>query len=73
MKENPKDPKEIRNFLKKLPPERRIYYQFGPLFVEVTKEEALKLLEEASSSENKLQKLQKKEVQNEKSGFSSHG
>ncbi len=38
--------KELFEFLKNLPPGRKIYYKVGNLMVEVTKEEALKLLEQ---------------------------
>ncbi len=34
------------DFLKNLPSGRKIYYRFGNLMVEVTKEEALQLLKE---------------------------
>ena len=43
----------MRKFLETLPDDRRIYYQIGSLFVQVTKKEALKLLKEASSSKAK--------------------
>ncbi len=35
---------QLMNFLQKLPAERKIFYRFGNLMVEVTKEEAIKLL-----------------------------
>jgi len=41
-----KSKEELVNFIKELPEGRKIYYSFGPLMVEVSKEEALKLLEE---------------------------
>ncbi|ADU96664.1 prefoldin subunit [Thermovibrio ammonificans] len=36
----------IIEFLERLPEGRRIYYSFGSVMVEVTKEEAIKLLKE---------------------------
>jgi chaperonin cofactor prefoldin len=35
---------QLINFLLKLPAERKIFYRFGNLMVEVTKEEAIELL-----------------------------
>ncbi len=46
-------------FLKRLPENRRIFYKFGSLMVEVSKKEAESLLTEALS---KLKKEKKKEV-----------
>ncbi|WP_457679804.1 hypothetical protein [Thermovibrio sp.] len=40
--------KELIELLKNLPEGRKIYYRFGNLMVEVSKEEAIKLLEEES-------------------------
>ncbi len=44
MKER-KSKEELIDFIRELPEGRKIYYSFGPLMVEVSKEEAIKLLE----------------------------
>jgi chaperonin cofactor prefoldin len=41
-----KSKEEVVELIKSLPDGRKIYYNLGPLLVEVTKEEAIKLLEE---------------------------
>ena len=46
MKERKRSKEEVLKFLEKLPEGRKIYYQFGPVMVEVTKDEALELLKE---------------------------
>ncbi|SMP08084.1 hypothetical protein SAMN06265339_0553 [Desulfurobacterium pacificum] len=48
-KEKVKSKEELISFIKELPEGRRIFYRFGNLMVEVTKEEALKLLEKFNS------------------------
>ncbi|MEO2065530.1 prefoldin subunit [Thermovibrio guaymasensis] len=50
MKER-KSKEEVAEFLKNLPEGRKIYYRFGNLMVEVSKEEALKLLEREEEGE----------------------
>jgi len=50
MKES-KSKERIIEFLKNLPEGRKIYYSFGPLMVEVSKEEAIKLLQEKKEGE----------------------
>jgi|GEM_PF-2722383 chaperonin cofactor prefoldin len=51
MKRESRSKEEVIAFIKQLPEGRKIYYSFGPVMVEVSKEEALKLLEEESSQE----------------------
>ncbi|SNR67034.1 prefoldin subunit [Desulfurobacterium atlanticum] len=46
MKEKKNKEKErVLKFLEKLPPDRKIYYRIGTVMVEVTREEAIRLLE----------------------------
>jgi len=51
MKEKKSKKEELIEFLKNLPQGRKIYYRFGNLMVEVSKDEALKLLEEEKGEE----------------------
>jgi chaperonin cofactor prefoldin len=48
--EETKSKEEIIKFLQNLPDGRKIYYNFGTVLVEITKEEAIKLLKEEGES-----------------------
>lgn len=52
MKREKKKNKEIIELLKKLPAGRKIYYKAGSIMVEVSKEEAIKLLEKENNGED---------------------
>ncbi len=45
MKKENKSREDVLSFIENLPENRKIYYRFGNLMVEITKEEALRLLE----------------------------
>jgi len=49
MKKETRSKEVVLSFVKELPEDRKIYYRFGNLMVEVTKEEALRLLESENS------------------------
>ncbi|WP_456464753.1 prefoldin subunit [Desulfurobacterium sp.] len=52
MKKKKQKNKEIIEFLKKLPAERKIYYKAGNIMVEVSREEAINLLKKENRGEN---------------------
>ncbi|WP_076712382.1 prefoldin subunit [Desulfurobacterium indicum] len=52
MRKKKKKNKEIIELLKKLPAGRKIYYKAGSIMVEVSKEEAIKLLEKEKEGED---------------------
>jgi chaperonin cofactor prefoldin len=49
-KKKEKSKEEIIEFLKNLPDGRKIFYQFGSIMVEVTRDEAVKLLGEGKEN-----------------------
>jgi chaperonin cofactor prefoldin len=56
-----KSKEEVIRFLKTLPEGRKIFFQLGRIMVQVSKEEALKLLEEGGTDSPSLFKIPKKE------------